>query len=484
MPTLPTLTDEFYLGGKWIPAADPANRYQVISPVSEAVIADVAYPTIAEADAAVAAARRAFDYGPWPTMSVAERAGYLRRLCDEFEKRMDDFNAAWTAESGPPASHAARLGGNVVMLWRDLLRRADDLQVQERRSYPGAEVDVVREPVGVAVIITAWNAPALYVALKLAPALLAGCTVIWKMAQESQLTARVLAEIADVAGFPEGVLTVLAASSDVSASLVGNPDVDKVSLTGGVPAGRAIMAACAPRVANVTLELGGKSPAIVADDIALERVLPTLIPGFVTFQGQVCIALTRLLVSAERHDELVDAVVTRLSALKIGDPADPSTDLGPLGTRRQLGRVEEYVASGRSQGAHVAVGGRRPEGMDTGFFYEPTVFTDVTPDMRIAQEEIFGPVLSVIRYRDLDDAISIANGTAYGLAATIYTDDEELATATARRIRSGTVAHNGAGPSLFAPFGGYCQSGLGREGGLEGVGEFLQYKSIRRAPVA
>lgn len=262
--------------------------------------------------------------------------------------------------------------------------------------------------------------------------------------------------------------------------MVSNPDVDKVSLTGGVPAGRAIMAACAPRVANLTLELGGKSPAIVADDIPIDRVLPTLIPGFVTFQGQVCIALTRLLVSNKRHDELVNAVVTRLCAMKIGDPTDSSTDLGPLGTRRQLERVEEYVEAGRSQGARVAIGGRRPEGFDRGYFYEPTVFTGVTPDMRIAQEEIFGPVLSVIRYRDIDDAISIANGTAYGLAASIYTDDEELATRVARRIRSGTVAHNGGGPSLFAPFGGYRQSGIGREGGLEGVGEFLQFKSIRR----
>jgi aldehyde dehydrogenase (NAD+) len=477
-----SIDDRFLIGGHWVPPADPASRYSVVSPVTGGVIADAADPSPDDADAAVAAARRAFDTGPWPGMSVAERAKYLGDFCDRFEQSLPEFNAAWTAESGAPIRHAARLGGNVVLLWRDLLTRASQLVLCERRALPGGDVDVLREPAGVAVIISAWNAPALYLAMKLVPALLAGCTVIWKMAQESPLTARVLARVAFETGLPDGVLSVLPASPQVSAALVDHPEVDKVSLTGGVPAGRAVMAACARRIANVTLELGGKSPAILDEDIPLDRVLPTLVPGFITFQGQVCIALSRLVVPAKRRDDVVDAVVSRLAELRMGDPADTATDLGPLGTRRQLERVAGYVQSGQDEGARTVTGGRQPAHLPDGFYFEPTVFTDVRPDMRIAQEEIFGPVLSVLGYRTYDEAIEIANGTPYGLAASVYTDDVDLAERTARRLRAGTVAHNAAGPSLFAPFGGYRQSGIGREGGLEGIGEFLQYKSFRRAP--
>jgi aldehyde dehydrogenase (NAD+) len=479
-----SIEDRFLIGGQWAEPSSPASRYEVVSPVTGRVIADVPDPSVADAESAVAAARRAFDLGPWPALSLDERARHVRDLCDRFEQALPEFNAAWTAESGAPVSHAARLGTNVVGLWRDLLQRAPGLSLGERRVLPTGEVDVLREPVGVAVIISAWNAPALYLALKLAPALLAGCTLIWKMAQESQLTARVLARVAAESSLPAGVLSILPASPQVSAALVAHPDVDKVSLTGGVPAGQAVMAACAERVADVTLELGGKSPAIIDEDIPLERVLPTLVPGFITFQGQVCIALTRLIVPARRRDEIVDGVLSELAKLTMADPADPATDLGPLGTRRQLDRVAGYVQSGQDEGARLVTGGRRPAELADGFYFEPTVFTDVQPGMQIAQEEIFGPVLSVLDYRTLDEAVDIANGTRYGLAASIYTDDLDLAERTARRLRAGTVAHNAGGPSLFAPFGGYRQSGIGREGGLEGIGEFLQTKSFRRAPLS
>jgi aldehyde dehydrogenase (NAD+) len=478
-----SVQDRFLIGGQWAEPSVPASRYEVVSPATGRVIANVPDPSVGDAEAAVAAARRAFDVGPWPALPLAERMRYVRDLCDRFEQALPEFNAAWTAESGAPARHAERLGANVVGLWRDLLQRTPGLSLNERRVLPTGEVDVLREPVGVALIISAWNAPALYLALKLAPALLAGCTVIWKMAQESQLTARVLARVAAESSLPSGVLSILPASPQVSAALVAHPGVDKVSLTGGVPAGQAVMASCAQRVAGVTLELGGKSPAILDDDIPLERVLPTLVPGFITFQGQVCIALTRLLVPARRRDEVVDAVIGELAGLKMADPADPTTDLGPLATQRQLTRVTEYVQSGLDEGARLIAGGRQPAALPEGFYFEPTVFTEVRPSMRIAQEEIFGPVLSVIDYQSLDEAIDIANGTRYGLAASIYTDDLDLAERTARRLRAGTVAHNAGGPSLFAPFGGYRQSGIGREGGLEGVGEFLQYKSFRRAPL-
>jgi aldehyde dehydrogenase (NAD+) len=478
-----SVQDRFLIGGQWAEPSVPASRYEVVSPATGRVIANVPDPSVGDAEAAVAAARRAFDFGPWPALPLDERMRSVRDFCDRFEQALPEFNAAWTAESGAPARHAERLGANVVGLWRDLLQRTLELSLNERRVLPTGEVDVLREPVGVALIISAWNAPALYLALKLAPALLAGCTVIWKMAQESQLTARVLARVAAESSLPAGVLSILPASPQVSAALVAHPGVDKVSLTGGVPAGQAVMASCAQRVAGVTLELGGKSPAILDEDIPLERVLPTLVPGFITFQGQVCIALTRLLVPARRRDEVVDAVIGELAGLKMGDPADPATDLGPLATQRQLTRVTEYVQSGLDEGARLIAGGRQPAALPEGFYFEPTVFTEVRPSMRIAQEEIFGPVLSVIDYQSLDEAIDIANGTRYGLAASIYTDDLDLAERTARRLRAGTVAHNAGGPSLFAPFGGYRQSGIGREGGLEGVGEFLQYKSFRRAPL-
>jgi aldehyde dehydrogenase (NAD+) len=474
--------NNFYIGGHFRAAGDPSHRYSVISPATGMPVADVADPTMAEVEVTVAAARGAFDEGPWPTMPIAERAEYVRRLCDLFEAHLDEWNAAWRAESGPSITHTELLHGFVLALWRDLLARAPEVVLEDRRSLPGGDVDVLREPMGVALIISTWNGPALYIALKLVPALLAGCTVIWKMAQESHLTARVLAKIIDEAGFPEGVISVLAAAPDVSAALVDHPGVDKVSLTGGVVAGRSIMAAAAQRIASVTLELGGKSPAIVAGDIPLERILPTLVPGFIAFQGQICVALTRLVVPRARHDEIVDGVVDVLASLKIGDPEDPATVLGPLGTPRQLARTQEYVDSAHAQGAKLVLGGRRPAGLDQGFYYEPTVFTEVRPDMRIAQEEIFGPVLSVLSYDDFEDAIRIANGTDYGLAASVYTDDLELAERTARRLQSGTVSLNDAGPSLFAPFGGYKMSGIGREGGATGMDEYLQYKSVRRSP--
>jgi aldehyde dehydrogenase (NAD+) len=478
------LDGRFLIGGQWQAPADPSARYQVVSPATGKVIADVADVTLGDAQAAVAAARHAFDDGPWPAMTLSQRVRILSDLCDRFDRSLPEFNEAWTAESGAPIQHATRLGSNVVVLWRDLLERASEIALDERRSLPGGDVDVLREPVGVAVIISAWNAPALYLVLKLVPALLAGCTVIWKPAQESQLTSQVLARVIADAGIPEGVLSILPASQEVSGWLVAHPAVDKVSLTGGIPAGRAVMAACAQRIANVTLELGGKSAAIIDSDIALDRVLPSLIPGFISFQGQVCIALTRLIVPEGRRAEIVDAVVAALAGLRIGDPRDPATDLGPLATRRQLDRVTEYVRSGQAQGARIAAGGRAPAGFSAGFYFEPTVFSQVRPQMRIAQEEIFGPVLSVLSYRDYDEAVEIANSTIYGLAASIYTDDVELAERTARRLRAGTVAHNAGGPSLFAPFGGYRQSGLGREGGIDGLSEFLQTKSFRRAQLA
>ncbi|MEU3273072.1 aldehyde dehydrogenase [Saccharomonospora sp. NPDC006951] len=468
--------DRLYLGGEWV-HAEPG--YEVVSPATGDVVAVTADPTVEDADRAVASARAAFDNGPWPSMPLAERIAVLRRFCDAFEARKDEFDRAWVTESGPTLAHAAALDTGVVTIWRTLLDQAAGLALTERREVPDGVVDVVREPIGPAVVITAWNGPGLYLAMKMVPALLAGCPVVLKTARESPLTAALVGEMAEAAGVPKGVLSVLAASTEVSAHLVAHPAIDKVSLTGSIPAGKAVMGACAGRLANVTLELGGKSPAIILDDIPLDDVLPSLVPGFIAFNGQICAALTRVVVPRHRHDEVVTAIVERLSAMTVGDPLDGSSDLGPLAGARQLERVLSYVDAGRREGADLVLGGGRPQGLDRGFYMAPTVFANVDPGARIAQEEIFGPVLSVIPYDTLDEAVTIANGTPYGLAASVYAADEALARTVAGRIRAGTVAINTAGVSLFAPFGGYKQSGFGREFGLEGIGEFLQYKSIK-----
>ncbi|NIY69413.1 aldehyde dehydrogenase [Streptomyces malaysiensis] len=470
--------DDLFIGGRWVIASSD-EKVDVVSPATEEVVARVAVPTVEDAQAAITTARDAFEHGPWARMSIAERAKVISRFGDVFEARSGEWAAAWVAESGPTEAHAAMLNEIVVGLWRNVVENARSLPSTERRQLPDGTVDVVHEPYGVATTITTWNGPALYLVAKVVPALLAGCSVIVKTAYESQLTARLIGDFAAEAGLPEGVLSVLAGTTEVSEFLVSHPQVDKVSLTGSVRAGRRVMAACAANLTPVTLELGGKSPAIIADDIPLDRVLPTLLPAFFMHSGQICVALTRLLVPAHRHDEIVDAVVAGLSAVRVGAPDDPEAVIGPLGTQTQYEKVLDFIESGKAEGANLVLGGGRPAGLDSGYYIEPTVFTGVTPDMRIAREEIFGPVLSVMTYSDIDDAVRIANSTEYGLAGTIFAEDEELARSIADRIRSGSVAINCFGPSLYAPFGGYKQSGFGRENGIEGVVEYLQTKSVK-----
>jgi betaine-aldehyde dehydrogenase len=478
MATEVKAADELYIGGEWTPSAGQ-ETIDVISPATGRPVVTLPLPTAADADRAVSVAREAFDTGPWPRLTMVERAEYVQRFRDSFAARSEEFSEAWMTESGPTIGHCRLLHGAVPILFDDLVARAQSFETREPRDLPDGPIELVSEPVGVALTIMTWNGPALYLAMKVMPALLAGCTVIVKMAAESQLTARLVGELADEAGFPPGVVSVLAAATDVSEHLAAHPGVDKVSLTGSIPAGRAVMAACAPRIAKLTLELGGKSAAILADDVDVEEVLDSFVPGFIAYSGQVCIALTRLLVPRGRRDEIVASLVRRLSAMRVGDPALESSDLGPLGSRRQLERVEEYVASGIAEGARVVLGGTRPDGLHEGFYYEPTVFVDVTPDMRIAREEIFGPVLCVIAYDDIEEAIRIANGTDYGLNASVYAKDARLARSVADRVQAGAVAVNTAGISFFAPFGGIKQSGVGRELGNEGIAEFLQLKTIK-----
>ena len=317
--------------------------------------------------------------------------------------------------------------------------------------------------------------------MKIIPALLAGCTVIIKHAPESALTSRLIAEAIREADFPLGVVSVLAAGTKVSQHLVGHPGVDMVALTGGTEIGIDVVKRTADRLARTALELGGKSPAIIADDADIDEVIATLGPGSSGYMGQVCVNLSRVIAPRHRYNEVVDALANYYSSIKVGDPFDESIDQGPLAAGRARDRVERYVDIAKKEGASVVTGGHRPAHLNRGWFYSPTLLAEVTNDMTIAQEEVFGPVTAVIAHDGLEDAINIANDSRFGLACSIYTQDRETALNVARKIRSGAVAINSAGVSLTQPFGGYKQSGWGRECGPEGILEFTQIKQVMSA---
>jgi betaine-aldehyde dehydrogenase len=343
------------------------------------------------------------------------------------------------------------------------------------------KVLVTKEPVGVVGAIAPWNVPLFIAAAKLAPSLAAGCTVVYKPAPETPLDAFRLAEIFEACGLPKGVLSVVPAGREVSEHLVTHPGVDKISFTGSGVGGKRIGGLCGERLKRCTLELGGKSAAIILDDADLATTIPTLLPNAIMNNGQACIAQTRILAPRARYAEVVDAVVSGVSAMKVGDPMDPATEVGPVVAERQRTRIEGYLDSGREEGATVAIGGGRPSGSDfaKGWYVEPTVFSDVDNKMKIAQEEIFGPVLVVIPYDGDDNAVEIANDSNYGLCGSVWTNDNDRGLGVARQVRTGTYMLNTFAPIDFAtPFGGFKESGVGREFGPEGLGSFLEMKSI------
>lgn len=465
--------DAQFIGGVWRPAT--GGQVDVISPTTEEAIARVAEPTIADADAAVAAAREAFDHGPWPLMSAAERVQVCARLCDALERRLDAMNRAWAFESGATIAHGEMINsGAGVSVWRSALDNALKIAYEEDRG----DVIIAREPIGTVLGIMTYNGPIVLMGMKIIPALLAGCTVIVKHAPESALTSRLIAEAVRDAAFPQGVVSMLAAGTAVTQHLVGHPGIDMVALTGGTAIGVDVVKRTADRLARTALELGGKSPAIIADDVDMDEVMATLGVGSTGFMGQVCVNLSRVLAPRSRYGEVVDAMAAYFGSLRVGDPFDPRTDRGPLAVERARDRVEMHVKTAKEQGARVVSGGRRPAHLNRGWFYEPTLLADVHNGMRVAQEEIFGPVTAVIPYDGIDEAVAIANDSPFGLACSVYSRDLGLAHAVARRIRAGSVAINMAGVSLTQPFGGYKQSGWGKECGLEGIGEFLQIKQI------
>ncbi|HEY7548331.1 MAG TPA: aldehyde dehydrogenase family protein, partial [Hyphomicrobiaceae bacterium] len=477
----PKAPEKFFIGGKWV---EPLSnrKLDVISPVTEERI--LSYPEAGQADMdrAVAAAREAFDNGPWPRLAPSERARCLRKVADLLAGRLDDIAHAWTLQVGAPIMLTKKLVGQNPTLFNYYADLAETYPfVDERKRDDGGAVRVVKEPVGVCAAVTPWNAPLVLLSYKVAAGLAAGCTMVSKPSPETPLEAYILAECIEQAGLPAGVFNLVPAGRESGDYLVRHAGIDKVAFTGSTAAGKHIAAVCAERLARVSLELGGKSAAILLDDADFKAALPTLMVYTMPITGQVCFSLTRVLVPESRKQEFLELYLGAVSGIKVGDPFDPGTHMGPLTMARQLDRVQGYIAAGRSEGARIAWGGGRPKGFNKGYYIEPTVFVDVTPDMKIAREEIFGPVVSIIAYTDEDDAIAKANSTAYGLSGAVFTTTPERGYAMARRMRTGSVTVNGMIVDPKHPFGGYKQSGIGREGGPEGLDTYLETKTIHIA---
>jgi betaine-aldehyde dehydrogenase len=471
--------EQLFIGGQWETPAS-SETIDVISPHSEEAVGRIPRVTEPDIDRAVAAAREAFDHGPWPRMAPAERIEALNKLAGLYAGRLQDLNDAIVDEMGCPISFAMVGQAPIaLMILNSFLQIAQAYPFEARRPGVFGEVVVRREPVGVVAAITPWNVPQFTIMSKLAPALLTGCTVVVKPADETPLDSMIFAEVLEQAGLPEGVVSILPAGREVGEHLVRHPGVDKVAFTGSTAAGRKIAAICGEQLKRVSLELGGKSAAIVLDDADIATVVPGIKFYGLMNSGQACIAQTRILAGRDRYDEVVDALGEMFGNLVVGDPHDFATEVGPMMAQRQMERVEKYIALGQEEGARVVVGGNgRPDGLDTGWYVRPTLFADVTNDMRVAQEEIFGPVLVVIPYDDVDDAVRIANDSEYGLAGSVWTTDPEAGLDVARRVRTGTLGINGYAMDFMAPFGGYRNSGMGREFGPEGMDQYVEMKSI------
>ena len=467
---------QLFIGGRWQQPSS-GQRISVISPHTEQPIGETPEATAADVDNAVTAARDAFDNGAWPRLSHGERMERIDKLTGVYSTELDEMADLITAEMGTTRTFS-RLGqaAGALAQMHLTMATAREFQWAERRQGLFGEVHVRRAPVGVVGAIVPWNVPQVLIMPKLIPALIAGCTVVVKPAPETPLDALWLAEMLDEIELPEGVVSIIPGGRETGESLVRHPGVDKISFTGSSATGRRIAALCGEQLKRVSLELGGKSAAIVLDDADIAHTVAGLKTASLMNNGQACVAQTRVLVSERRHDELVDALAEMMSKLQVGDPADEATDVGPLVAQRQQHRVQGYIQAGLDEGARIVVGGAEAP-HDRGWYVRPTLFTDATNQMRIAREEIFGPVVTVLTYSDERDAVRIANDSDYGLAGSVWTADTAHGLEIAEQIRTGTYGINMYTLDTSCPFGGFKQSGIGREFGAEGLSEYVELQS-------
>lgn len=473
------LREEFFVDGQFS-KPQGTGWIDVISPNTGELFGRVPDASVEDIDRAVQSARRAFDEGPFPHWTPQERSEALTRLSQALQKRAPELADVITRTNGCPASTSIGMqvfaSTMVLDMYADIAAQYE--WVDERPGAISPKVRVRRAPVGVCAAIIPWNVPLYIAAMKLGPALSAGCTVVVKAAPETPYDALMLAEAVDEAGYPPGVVNVVVAGRETSEALVRHPGVDKVSFTGSTVTGGIVGGLCGAEIKRCTLELGGKSAAILLEDVDLEAHLDSLLGSGLMNNGQACGAQTRILAPRARYDEVVEAMASAVGAMKLGDSTDPETNIGPVVTARQRDRIADLLASAHAEGARAATGGSVSSDLP-GWFIEPTIFADVNNGMRIAQEEIFGPVLSVIPYEGDDEAVAIANDSQYGLCGSVWTQDIDRGAAIAARVRTGVVAINSAAILDFrAPFGGFKKSGLGRELGPEGIAPYTELQSI------
>jgi aldehyde dehydrogenase (NAD+) len=467
--------DRIYVGGSWV-RPHGSEMLDLVDPFTEEVYAHVAMGDEADVDAAVDAAREALR-GPWGETTPRERADVLARIAKGLADRAVEIGTVITRENGTPLA-GGRQGLVAVGPFEYYAEYGRTHRLEELRESDLGRLVVRREPVGVVGAILPWNVPLGLTAMKLAPALLAGCTFVLKPSPQTPLDAFILAEVLEGAGVPEGVFSVIPGGARAGERLVRHPGVDKVAFTGSTEVGRHIASICGEQMKRLTLELGGKSAAIVLDDADLAKTIGALVPhGSMMYNGQACILQSRILASAARYDEVVAALADAVGSLKVGNPYEESTHVGPLVSAIQRDRVQGYIDSGLAEGARAVVGGGRSR-HEKGWFVEPTVFADVETSMTVAREEIFGPVLSVLRYRDEQEAIDIANDTVYGLSGTVFTEDLDRGVAVAKKVRTGMIGVNAMPAGVGLPFGGMKASGIGREGGPEGLAAYTEYQAL------
>jgi aldehyde dehydrogenase (NAD+) len=467
-----------YINGQWV---DPVSTdiIEVISPHTEQVVGRVPASNSADIDAAIDAARSA-QTGEWGAATPHQRADMISDLLATYTPHVDEAARLQVTEMGCPTTQVRPMMIDPAIAILDYYANlAAGYEDAEQRTGPVGLTSVVRrKPVGIVGAVIPWNAPTYLAMLKLGPALVTGCSVVLKTAPEAPLSLRPLAEAAMAAGLPAGVLNIVSGGREAGEYLVSHPGIDKVSFTGSVATGRRIAELTGPRFIPTTLELGGKSAAIVLSDANIESTVVGLGVNCFVNSGQVCAVDSRVLVPRSLADEFTEAFSAMVGSLRTGDPADPATNIGPLVTSRQRDRVESYIRGAIDDGARLVTGGSRPQDQPTGWYVQPTVFDEVTPDMSIAKEEVFGPVVTILTYDTTDEAISIANSTEYGLAGSIWSTDTEHALALSKRIATGIVALNGFGCQFNTPFGGVKSSGLGREMGPESLEAYTEYQSV------